>query len=328
MVKRSIPAGMLFLFYDISDRGGEIMTEYKNYAVIDIGSNSLRLMKGLLDRSGQWQFSPKELVTTRLGKDVGKTGRLWAPGREASLDVLERWAHQLSGIPVCAVATSAVREAKDGQAFLAEIRCRFGWNCRTVSGREEGSLSFCGATAAVPPERLVTVLDIGGGSSEMTVGKNGAMLTTHSYPLGAVRLTEGVLTTAAEIAAVELRCNAAWLPLPVKTQYLIGVGGTLTTLAAMDLGLACYDPKRIEGYSVSLERLNFQISRLTAMAPEERKHVAGLQPERSEIIVTGLIIARSFMKYYGFTVLSVSEKDLLEGVFYKEAFYDAARMVF
>ena len=100
------------------------MTETE-YAVVDIGSNSLRLMQGLLS-DGQWRFYPKRMATTRLARGLAETGHLWPDGIANSLAVMEEWNHNLQGIPVCAVATSAVREAKDGQAFLAEVRWRFG----------------------------------------------------------------------------------------------------------------------------------------------------------------------------------------------------------
>lgn len=126
--------------------------EYQKYAVIDIGSNSLRLMTGWQEVPGTWIFSPKEMATKRLGKDIDETHHLSPAGMEASFAAMERWKGQLTGIPVCAVATSAVREAVDGQAFLAEVRARFGWHCRAISGLEEASLSFTGATASLNPD--------------------------------------------------------------------------------------------------------------------------------------------------------------------------------
>lgn len=114
--------------------------EYQKYAVIDIGSNSLRLMTGWQEVPGTWTFSPKELATTQLGKGIDETRHLSADGMEASFAAMEGWKKKLSGVPVCAVATSAVREAVDGQAFLAEVRARFGWHCRAISGLEEASL--------------------------------------------------------------------------------------------------------------------------------------------------------------------------------------------
>ena len=109
------------------------------YAVVDIGSNSLRLMQGIF-KKGQWRFYPKRLATTRLAKGLNESGHLSPEGIVNSFAVMEEWNRDLQGIPVCAVATSAVREARDGQAFLAEVRWRFGWHCRIASGAEEAGL--------------------------------------------------------------------------------------------------------------------------------------------------------------------------------------------
>lgn len=127
--------------------------EYQKYAVIDIGSNSLRLMTGWQEVPGTWTFSPKELATTQLGKGIDETRHLSADGMEASFAAMEGWKKKLSGVPVCAVATSAVREAVDGQAFLAEVRARFGWHCRAISGLEEASLCLRERRSSSIPRR-------------------------------------------------------------------------------------------------------------------------------------------------------------------------------
>lgn len=294
------------------------------FAVIDIGSNSLRLMTGRWDGT-KWTFSPKQLETTRLGYQVEETHHLSPAGMAASFAAMERWNAALAGMPVCAVATSAVREAADGQAFLSEIRARFGWHCRAISGLEEAALSFCGAASGIAEETGAVVLDIGGGSSEVAVGSHNDVAWSHSYPLGAVRLTKKTQINAEERRALEEYCHEQWLPMPNrKGALLIGVGGTLTTLAAMELEMAVYDPARIEGCVISLDRLSYHIEKLCAMQPEERRHVAGLQPKRSDIIIAGLVIARSFLQKYGFDSIRISERDLLEGVFYRHSFHDAA----
>lgn len=107
-------------------------------------------------------------------------------------------------------------------------------------------------------------------------------------------------------------------------QVLIGVGGTLTTLAAMDLKLDVYDAKKVEGHVVSYESLCQHIEKLRVMTPEERRHVPGLQPKRSEIILAGLIIAKSFLKRYEIPAVMASERDIMEGIFFRHSFHDAA----
>lgn len=296
----------------------------KEFAVVDIGSNSLRLMTGRWE-DDRWKFSAKELETTRLGYQIEETKHLSPEGIDASLSAMARWQARLGSVPVCAVATSAVREAVDGQAFLAEIRARFGWHCRCISGLEEAALSFCGAAAGVEAGKEAVVLDIGGGSSEVAVGRDGVVAWSHSYPLGAVRLTKKNQMEEGELAALEAYCSRQWLPAPIEpSASLIGVGGTLTTLAAMELELTEYDPSRIEGCVVPLDRLSYHLDRLRRMGPEGRCHVAGLQPKRSDIIVAGLAVARSFLQRYGFDSIRISESDLMEGVFYRHSFHDAA----
>ncbi|MCH4178308.1 MAG: Ppx/GppA family phosphatase [Megasphaera sp.] len=298
--------------------------KHDEYAVIDIGSNSLRLLKGWQETAGIWEFTPKILATTRLGRGMDETRHLSPEGMDASFQAMEDWKSLLQDVPVCAVATSAVREACDGKAFLAEIRARFGWHCRIISGIEEASLSFCGATVSAPQDKIVAVLDIGGGSSEVAAGTGGLVRWSHSYPMGAVRFTKNDMMTDQDIHELESRCLSIWLPMKVRPELLMGVGGTLTTLAAMDMGLTVYDSKRIEGCKVTLGQLSHHIKKLSRMTPEQRRHVPGLQPSRSDIIIAGLIIARSFLLNYGLNEFIVSEKDLMEGVFYRHSFHDAA----
>lgn len=298
--------------------------ERVQYGVIDIGSNSLRLMTGWQDEAGQWHFSPKQLATTRLGKNMDKTHRLDPAGMEASFQALTAWQSALRDTRVCAIATSAVREAKDGQAFLAEIRSRYGWHCRAIPGIEEAALSFCGASSALSRDTRSGVLDIGGGSSELAIGWNGEVQWAHSYHLGAVRLTTSDTWRDEDIAALKGHCQNMLLPMPYVPEILVGVGGTLTTLGAMDLGLVTYDAALVEGHAVSRDTIAAWITKLQHMTPEERRHVPGLQPKRSDIIIAGLVIAWSILDFYGLEALTVSERDLMEGVFYRQAFYDAA----
>lgn len=294
------------------------MRESTSYAVIDIGSNSLRLMTGQQTETGQWHFSPKQLVTTRLGKNIDTTHQLWPPGVTASLAAFDQWQNVLGTTPVQAIATSAVREAADGEAFLAALRTRYGWQCRAITGIEEAALSFCGATAKAAQDITVGVLDIGGGSSEFALGAQGQVQWSHSYPIGAVRLTTGEALTPAVVRDMQNRCRQVLLPVPRRPERLIGVGGTLTTLAAMDLKLTVYDPAAVEGHCVSRETIADWITTLQRLSPAERRHVPGLQPKRSEIIIAGLVIAWTFLDFYGIDELTVSERDLMEGVFYQQ----------
>ena len=133
-----------------------------------------------------------------------------------------------------------------------------------------------------------------------------------------------VLMSHQDVAHLERHCYQEWLPMKIRPDLLIGVGGTLTTLAAMDLQLAVYDAEKVEGHCISYEALCGHIERLQAMTPEERRHVPGLQPKRSDIIIAGLLIAKSFLQRYQIPAITVSERDLMEGVFFRHSFHDAA----
>lgn len=297
----------------------------QEYAVIDMGTNSLRLMTGWKDESrDRWVLSPKQVETTRLGLHAEQTGRLSEAGMQASFAVLERWRSRLAQVPVCVVATSAVREAKDGKAFLAEVRARFGWHCRAITGWEEASLGFCGVTAELPSQQCVLTVDIGGGSSEVASGMRGDVHWSHSYPVGAVRLQEQREQEGLSLDDLVSRCEKQWLAMPLQAETVIGMGGTITAAAAVELGLTVYDPQQVQGYYIGLEKLTALIQRLDRMGAEERRHVRGLPADRSEIIVPGLVILWSFLCHYGLPGIQASERDLMEGVFYRHSFHDAA----
>ena len=290
--------------------------------VIDIGSNSLRLMTGKKN-NGQWEFGLKQLETTRLGADLPQTGILSPVGVESSLAVFERWSAELVGRPVYAIATSAVREARDGQAFMTAIAQRFGWHSRIISGKEEAALSFLGAASAAPAGRSVLVLDIGGGSTETALGMDGQVIWSHSYPMGAVRFSTGRTINREELSALQAKCQNLWLPLPEEPTTVIGVGGTLTSLAAMDQEMETYDPDKINGYTISTEQVSIQVEKIFALPVAQRRTIKGLQPKRGDIILAGLVIAQTFLQRFHLKKIQISERDLMEGFFLAEAFQEA-----
>ena len=279
-------------------------------AVIDMGSNSLRLLLAE-KRSEKWYFGDKNIVTTRLGMGVAETGVLSANSMGSSMAALSKWKQQLGSVPVLVIATSAIREATNGNSFMTRIADQFGWQTRILSGEEEARFSFIGAGG----NHFVgtkAVIDIGGGSTEVAVGNNGQLTWAHSYELGAVRCKFPEVTTASDITELMDFCESHWQSMPTPST-VIGVGGTLTSVAAMALSLRIYDPSRIHGYRLSRIALAKQIIRLTAMTFTERQQIAGLQPIRADIIIAGMTIAYSFMLHYEIDELQISEQDILEG---------------
>ncbi|WP_170291709.1 Ppx/GppA phosphatase family protein [Heliobacterium mobile] len=288
------------------------------WGAIDIGSNSVRFLAARQEAGKQtplWHH----LDTTRLGREVTRSGTLHPDAVERTMAALGHGVESMQkyGISVqqvAAFATSAVREALNGQDFCRRVYERFRLEVALLSGETEGHLSYQGAVEGLPEGlaagRIPVVVDIGGGSAEV-VFHHKDRWWRQSFPLGAVRLTESPLGRV-DIASV-------WAPAVEKVSslqrmgrpILIGVGGTITTVAAIALQLRDYAPDKVHGYEIPLEKVKSIARELRAMDLEERKQVAGLQPERADIIPAGLSVLEAFMEDGGFEEIVVSETDLL-----------------
>ncbi len=285
-------------------------------AAIDVGTNSVRLLVAEKDGSGL-KILKSGLITTRLGQGSG-SGVLQAGAVQrtvAAVFYFYQTARQFGPERVVVAATSAVRDAGNRNEFVDMVKERTGLPVRVLSGAEEAGLSYRGVLAGFPLEPQGTaVVDIGGGSTEIIWMQDGK-LHLDSVNVGAVRVTEAG-TGENEIAA----CLNATLEkvrrAPVNT--LVGVGGTVTTLAAVDRGLLVYDPGKVHGHCLKAENAAAILARLERMSTGERKQVPGLQPERADIIVAGAVIAVVIMKKLGLKCMFVSEYDLLCGLVLEE----------
>ena len=222
------------------------------------------------------------------------------------------------------VLTSAVRDAADGAEFTREVAERFGLEARTISGEEEGRLTFLGATAERPaggPEP-VAVIDVGGGSTEFVVGAGGRVSFFVSVQAGVVRQTERFLAHdppehgETQALAEDVRALfAAALPEEIRHEVaaVIGVAGTATSVAAIDLGLEPYDPDRVEGFRAPLGTVEELLARLATMDEDERREVAGLHPDRAATIIAGMVILLEALRALGVDEFEVSEHDILRG---------------
>jgi exopolyphosphatase/guanosine-5'-triphosphate,3'-diphosphate pyrophosphatase len=258
---------------------------------------------------------------------VDASGRLAEAAMERVFDVLADYRRDIDrhgATEVVAVATSAVRDADNGEDFRRELRERFGIDARTISGEEEARLTFAGATAALDTGGSPTlVLDIGGGSTEFVVGRPGAEPGFHvSTRLGSVRQTERHLhhdpptPEQLEQAAEEVRGTIATeVPEDVRSSVAAGiaVAGTATSVAAIELGLEPYDPERVEGHPLALEETERILDLLAGMPLERRRELPGLHPERAPTIVAGVIILVEAMKAFGLDPMRASEADILHG---------------
>jgi exopolyphosphatase/guanosine-5'-triphosphate,3'-diphosphate pyrophosphatase len=287
---------------------------------VDMGTNSTRLLVADVDGADLAEVE-RLLRITRLGDRVDADGRLSDAGMERVHTVLEGYAaraRELGAERVLATATSAVRDADNGSEFLADVRRQHGFETRLLSGREEAELTYRGVTSRRAAGPGTLVCDIGGGSTELVLGGPAGVLDATSLDVGCVRMSERCLRsdppTAAELA--ELReAVAALLPREItsRTSTLVGVAGTVTTLATIDLGLDREIPEEIDGHALDAATVEALLGQLAAVPLAERREVRGLMPERAPTIVAGAAIAAEVLRATGAGWMLVSERDILHG---------------
>ena len=293
-------------------------------AVIDIGSNSTRLLVAdVVD--GQVNEVERRTRVTRLGRGVDLSGKLSDDSIEAVCNAIREYValyEELGAGGVTAIATSAVRDAENGDAFIAELRERFGLNARVIDGSAEARLTYRGATAAEPPTEPTLVADIGGGSTELIIGTGSEVVFHTSLQAGVVRHTERCINsdppTAKELEGLAGDIRAL-LDEEVAAEVVahagagIAVAGTPTSLAAIELELDPYDPARVHGHTLSLESIQRMLSQLASAPNAERAETTGLHPDRSPTIVAGTVILIELMRAFGLEEIRVSEHDILHG---------------
>jgi len=274
-------------------------------AAIDIGTNTTRLLVADVDGETLDELH-RETRITRLGEGVDARKRLLPVPITRVRNVLtdyRRTAEELNAERSLVVATSAVRDAENGEAFLGEIEWSYGFSTRLLSGDEEAELTWRGVTAGRALDGGTLLADIGGGSTELvTAGAH------QSVDVGCVRLTERF---GEDVVAIDAHV-AARLP-PYEVTRAIGVAGTVTSLAALDLGLVDYDPERVHGHVLSAAAVDGLLARLAALPLDERRRLPGLEPERAPVIVAGAAILRAVLRRYGLDEIEASEHDLLHG---------------
>jgi exopolyphosphatase / guanosine-5'-triphosphate,3'-diphosphate pyrophosphatase len=278
--------------------------------VVDLGTNSTRLLVADVN-DGHVDEVTRRLMITRLGEGVDERRKLLPSPVARVRNVLSEYrreAERLGAERVLTIGTSAVRDAENGEAFLGEIEWSYGFTTRLLSGEEEAELTRRGVANGRAVGDETVVLDVGGGSTELITAQERV-----SLDLGCVRLTERHLCS--DPPAREELDAAAWAvreALPDwHPQDAIGVAGTVTTLAALELGE--YDPARTHGYRISRASVDRQVGRLASLPLAARRELPGLEPERAPVIVGGALIVREVLDRYGLDGLEVSERDLLHG---------------
>ena len=286
-------------------------------AGVDLGTNSTRLLVADVD-GDRLDEVVRRLRITRLGEGVDERRRLLPLPIARVRNCLSEYRRELEALGAertLAIATSAVRDAENGEAFLGEIEWSYGFTTRMLDGAEEAGLMTRGVLAGRDPVDDALIVDIGGGSTELVLVAGGAPETSTSLDVGCVRITERFLysdpPSTPELAAAAAYVRAL-LP-EYEPRQAIGVAGTVTTLAALDLELAEYDPEETHGHRIARESLERQLARLASLTLAERTEVPGIEPGRAPVIVAGLVVLREIVDAYGLEEIEASERDILHG---------------
>ena len=299
-------------------------TDAVRVAVIDIGTNSTRLLIADVEGTTVREVERRTTVTN-MGRGVDHTGMICSDAIDDVCTVIADYKaryEEMGAERVMAIATSAVRDAVNGEAFIAELRERFGLDARLLTGEEESHLTYLGATAHRRESDPTLVFDIGGGSTELIVGSGTEVGFHASLQAGTIRQSERHLTSdpphpheledlAADIRNLIARAIAAQPE--GKPIHAIAVAGTPTSLAAIDQELEPYDPGRVHGYHLGLQRVQRMLSRLSSLPLAERLRVPGLHPGRAPTIVAGTVILVQVMRAFRLQEIEVSELDILHG---------------
>jgi exopolyphosphatase/guanosine-5'-triphosphate,3'-diphosphate pyrophosphatase len=303
-------------------------------AVIDLGTNTVRLLVGESDGTGGYRPVYAAQTITRLGQGMPADGQLQSEAVRRTLAVLARYrqeAERLRASSIAVVGTSAVRRARNREAFLATARRETGLAIRVISGEEEARLTLLGVRAAIRlGGRPFVMMDIGGGSTEFVLAGGQGIRASVSTDLGSVHLTEThlhsdppspqELRAVRDAALAELSRQRAGSLRALESlretapPCLVGTAGTVTTLAAIDLALEIYDPDRVNGHRLSRQRLAALCELLAALPLARRRQIRGLEPERADVIVAGAVVSLAAVDALGFPEMTVSDGGLREGI--------------
>lgn len=302
------------------------------YAAIDIGTVTCRMLVADVDAAGAIHEVDREYAITNLGEGVDATGMLAPAAIARTVEtvggycaVRDRLAEQ--GAPIVktvAVATSASRDAENSDEFVQRL-AKLGVVLSVIPGSKEAGLSFSGASCDFPGQDLM-VVDIGGGSTEMVVGRAGqAPAWAHSFDIGCRRVTEKFIRTDPP-ASDELDRAREWVSQQlarrlggagkagITPERLVAVAGTATTVVAVRDQMRVYDSTKVHKALVTRQQLDRQYAELAAMPLEQRSQVVGLDPGRAPVIVAGLVIMQAVMDAVGMDGFTVSETDILHGI--------------
>ena len=303
-------------------------------ATIDIGTNTtLLLVARPREGGGEAEVLDQQAEITRLGRGIGTDGKLGAEGIARTLEVLRRYAEIAGahGATIAAIGTEALRRAPNAADFLVPAATILGGPVEVIAGDREAELTFRSVAESFPAEVAsgrVAMVDLGGGSTEVIVSDRGAVRYRHSFPVGSVRLHERHIhhdpPAPEELAAVEQDASTTLEEARRELQraplgMLVGVAGTVTSLAAMSMDLSTYDPARVHGSRLASLALDAQIARLSGATQAERERMAGLDPRRADVILAGALLLREIVRMARVPEVRVSDRGIRWGLFFEKA---------
>jgi exopolyphosphatase/guanosine-5'-triphosphate,3'-diphosphate pyrophosphatase len=293
-------------------------------AVVDLGSNSTRLLVADVDEAGTMHEVDRRIEITKLAEGVDAAGRLAGAAVERVLACLETYrgaVDRLAPERTVAYATSAVRDAADGRRLLEAVEERFGFETRLLSGEDEARLTFEGIASGRPLPDPTVAVDVGGGSTEIVVGGADGIRFHTSLPLGCVRLAErfpsedgiGSCDREALVGHVRRLLMDA-VPFDAPPALGIGTAGTVTTLGTLHLGLDREDPARLHGHRLPAGWLTTEAHRLARTPVDELCRTPGIEPGRAAVIGAGALALAEIVGFFELDELEISERDVLHGM--------------
>lgn len=294
------------------------------YATIDVGTNSVRLL--ICSYSGQEiSNSEKRIEMTRLGQGVNETRTLAPERMEDTLNVIKKFVKYAQGKGVQKIwlmATSAVRDAKNGPEFSARVEESVGYPLEIITGELEAQLGFSGAMMGKKSSQKALIIDIGGGSTELIVGCDSGIEKAISIDVGAVRMTDQFVEndpiTLKEKAKIQqhVRQLLSQQAQPLKSlqpETAVAIGGTASTLVTMNLEMDNYASEKVHNQEIKNSDISKIEELLTGLKNEERVLLKGLEPKRADIILAGVLIMQEVLNFFDIASFSFSDYDNLEG---------------
>lgn len=294
-------------------------------AVVDVGTNSVKFCLAEGDGSEGWKVIKDANDIARLGEGLKDSGRISAEALERnaqSVAAFVKEARSAGADDIRIVGTMALRTAHNAEAFIARVEELCGLTLRVLPGEEEAQLSYVAVLSGIAgaSQADLVTMDTGGGSTEFVFGRAGKITKKFSLNVGAVRFTEDYLSQmpvpvdklAAARAAIKKELSEGGVVGPVK--FLVGMGGTVTSMAAVKHKMTVYDPSVIQGSVLTLDDVRAQIAHYAAKTLEQRREIPGLQPKRADVILAGACIVEAVMELTASDGLTVSDRSLRHGL--------------